>query len=167
MLRHECCGNTAARADLGVSTVTSPPPLARQPISCYYYACDLSYFDVVLCPSSSQISPDPLNALSLRSLGFSKSPPLKNPRSANAREYRGDGSDDCGSTGVYTTLYRRCRPRVCWCGCCTLLRCAATSSCRCTTPRCECRRPQSTTTSTANCSSTSAAASTTTGPPAA
>jgi len=26
-----------------------PPPLARQPISCYYYACDLSYFDVVLC----------------------------------------------------------------------------------------------------------------------
>jgi len=30
-------------------------PLARQPISCYYYVCDLSYFDVVLCPSSSQI----------------------------------------------------------------------------------------------------------------
>ena len=26
--------------------------LAWQPISCYYYACDLSYFDVVLCPSS-------------------------------------------------------------------------------------------------------------------
>jgi len=30
-------------------------PLARQPISCYYYVCDLSYFDVVLCPSSSLI----------------------------------------------------------------------------------------------------------------
>jgi len=29
-------------------------PLARQLISCYYYACNLSYFDVVLCPSSSQ-----------------------------------------------------------------------------------------------------------------
>jgi len=35
--------------------VTLVTPLARQPISCYYYACDLSYFDVVLCPSSSQI----------------------------------------------------------------------------------------------------------------
>jgi len=51
------------------------------------------YFDVVLCPSSSQIvatlkfhsplSPDPLNARLLRSLGFPKSPPLKNPRPAN------------------------------------------------------------------------------------
>jgi len=30
-------------------------PLARQPISYYYDACDISYFNVVLCPSSSQI----------------------------------------------------------------------------------------------------------------
>jgi len=63
--------------------LVTPPlvtPLARQPISCYYYACDLSYFNVVLCPSSS---PDPLNVHSLRSLGFPKSTPSKNPRSAN------------------------------------------------------------------------------------
>jgi len=40
----------------GVTRVTiQPPPLTRQPITCYYYACDLSYFDVVLCPSTSQI----------------------------------------------------------------------------------------------------------------
>ena len=31
----------------------------------------------------SPVSPDPVNARSLRSLGFPKSPPLKNPRSAN------------------------------------------------------------------------------------
>ena len=31
----------------------------------------------------SVVSPDPLNACSLCSLGFPKSPPLKNPRSAN------------------------------------------------------------------------------------
>ena len=66
----------------GSRGVTShpPPPLARQPISCYYYAYDLSYFDVVLCPSSS---PDPLNARSLRSLAFPKSPTLKKSRSAS------------------------------------------------------------------------------------
>ena len=95
-----------------------PPPLARQPISCYYYACDLSYFAVVCallepnpgdataprsyvqllyrpdysqCPNSqtlkfhSPVSPDPLNARSLRSLGFPKSPPSKNPRSATVK----------------------------------------------------------------------------------
>jgi len=70
--------------------------VARQPISCYYYACDFSYFEVVLCPSSlSQImttnaqipfsrgSPDPLNARSRRLLGFPKSPTfIKKPRSA-------------------------------------------------------------------------------------
>ena len=39
----------------GVTTVTSHPPPMRQPISCYYYVCDLSYFDVVFCPSTSQI----------------------------------------------------------------------------------------------------------------
>jgi len=53
--------------------------VTRVTISCYYYACDLSYFDGVLCPSSNQIhspvSPHPLNARSLRSLGFPKSPP--------------------------------------------------------------------------------------------
>ena len=72
-------------ADLGgVTRVTSHPPLARQPVSCYYYVCDLSYFDVVLCPSLSHIlaisfsrKPSPLNARSLRSLGFPKSPPSK------------------------------------------------------------------------------------------
>jgi len=70
-------------ADLGVTRVTSHLPLTRQPISCYYYACDLSYFDVVLCHSSSRIhfpvSPDPFNARLLCSLGF----PSKNSRSAN------------------------------------------------------------------------------------
>ena len=100
-----------------MTRVTSHP-LARQPISCYYYACDWSYFDVVLCSTSSllatplhqevtfsyytdltirtvksdcslissfhsPVSPDPLNARSLLSLRFPKSPPLKNPRSAN------------------------------------------------------------------------------------
>ena len=44
----------------GVTRVTNHP-LARQPISYYYYACDLSYFDVVLCPSSSQILATPLH----------------------------------------------------------------------------------------------------------
>ena len=42
------CARTRGRSR-GVIRVT------RQPISCYYYACDLSYFDVVLWPSSSQI----------------------------------------------------------------------------------------------------------------
>ena len=41
--------------------MTSHPPLERQPISCYYYACDLGCFDVVLCPSASQILPTPLH----------------------------------------------------------------------------------------------------------
>jgi len=52
-----------SRADLGGdSRVTSHlPPLERQTISCYYYACDLSCFDVVLCPSASQILPTPLH----------------------------------------------------------------------------------------------------------
>ena len=35
--------------------LVTPSPPARQPISYYYYVCDLSYFDVVLWPSSSQI----------------------------------------------------------------------------------------------------------------
>ena len=72
-------------------------PLAWQPISCYYYACDLSYFDVVLCPSSTQIlatsaqisfSRKPrLPRCSLASLVWlPTSPPLKNPRSANDYE---------------------------------------------------------------------------------
>jgi len=36
---------TEPGADLGgVTRVTShPPPMARQPISCYYYACDLTH----------------------------------------------------------------------------------------------------------------------------
>jgi len=44
--------------------------------------------DYSQCPNSptlkfhSPVSPDPLNARSLRSLGFPKSPPSKNPRSA-------------------------------------------------------------------------------------
>ena len=66
-------------------------PVARQPISYYYYyACD----NLFRCRSlpflepnrqtlkfHSPVSPDPLN---VRSFGFPKSPPLKNPRSANA-----------------------------------------------------------------------------------
>ena len=77
-----------------MTRVTSHPPLARQPISCYYYACDLSYFDVVLCPSSSQILATPLHqevTFSYQprppqcSLEFPKSPPQKNPGSANAQ----------------------------------------------------------------------------------
>ena len=49
-----------------------------RPISCYYYACDLSYFDVVLTHLNAQISStDPINARWLRSLGFPKSPPIK------------------------------------------------------------------------------------------
>ena len=64
---HKVCwiSHKYAGADLGrVTRVTSHPPLARQPISRYYYACDLSYFDVVLCPSSSQILATPLHARS-------------------------------------------------------------------------------------------------------
>ena len=46
---------------------------------CYYcYACDSQTLKF-----HSPISPDPLNARSLRSLGFPKSPPLKTPRSDN------------------------------------------------------------------------------------
>ena len=69
----------------GSRRVTSHP-LARQPISCYYYACDLSYFDVVNSQTlkfHSPVSPDPLNACLLRSLGFPEAPPVKNSRSAN------------------------------------------------------------------------------------
>jgi len=51
-----------AGADLGgVTKVTSHPPGAAVYISCYYYACELSYSDVVLCPSSSQILATPLH----------------------------------------------------------------------------------------------------------
>jgi len=76
-----------AGADLGsdqLGWLVSPWRGSLQCISCYYYACDLSYFDVVVCPSSSQtlkfhspVSPDALNARLLRSFGFPKSPPLK------------------------------------------------------------------------------------------
>jgi len=74
----------------------SSHPLARQPISCYYYACDLSYFDFVLCPSSSQIlatnfqisfsrkSRPPQCSLASLAEVSKVTPPLKNPRSANA-----------------------------------------------------------------------------------
>jgi len=44
----------SAEADLGEWLEWLVTPLVWQPISCYY-ACDLSYFDVILCPSSSQI----------------------------------------------------------------------------------------------------------------
>jgi len=50
-----------SRADLGGDSRVTSHPLERQPISCYYYACDLSCFDVVLCPSASQILPTPLH----------------------------------------------------------------------------------------------------------
>jgi len=84
----------------GVTRVTSHPP-ARQPISCYYYACDFNYFDVVLCHSSSQILATPLHqevtfsyytdlTIAIDRYEQSKArvpnvtpPPLKNHRSAN------------------------------------------------------------------------------------
>ena len=47
-------------ADPGVTRVTSHTHLAWQPILCFH-ACDLSYFDVVLCPSSGQILATPLH----------------------------------------------------------------------------------------------------------
>ena len=76
-----------AGADLGGMTmVTSHPhPLARQPISTsvLLLCVLLNYFDVILCPSSSQISPDP-SMLACFARWGSQSPPLKNPRSANA-----------------------------------------------------------------------------------
>ena len=61
-------------------------------VTCYYYACDLSYFDVVLCPSLSQIlatnaqisfscKPRPTQCLLAQ---VPKVTPSKNPRSANA-----------------------------------------------------------------------------------
>ena len=70
-----------------------PRPLVRQPISCYYYVRDLSYFDVVFCPSSSQIlaisfsrKPKPPKC-SLASLTqvpkVNSKSSSKNPRSAN------------------------------------------------------------------------------------
>jgi len=52
--RHSPAGFPSRGGSRGVTRVTSHPPGAAA-ISCYYYACDLSYFDVVLCPSSSQI----------------------------------------------------------------------------------------------------------------
>jgi len=76
---------TDTGADLeGVTKVTSHPPLARQPISCYYYACDVSYFDVnsQTLKLHAPVSPDPLNARSLRSLGFLYKildPPMQTP----------------------------------------------------------------------------------------
>jgi len=63
-----------------VTKVTSHPPPGAA-----------AYFILLLCviitlqtlKFHSPVSLDPLNARSLRSLGFPKSPPLKNPRSAN------------------------------------------------------------------------------------
>jgi len=47
---------TTVRCNYKVQYMLSGADLgARQPISCYYYACDLCYFDVVLCHSSRQI----------------------------------------------------------------------------------------------------------------
>jgi len=76
--------------EVGIPPIHHWTPLARQPISCYYYACDLSCFDVVLCPFSSRIlATNAQISLSRKprppqcSLGFPKSPPLKNSRSAN------------------------------------------------------------------------------------
>jgi len=52
-----------ALADLGgVIRVTSHPPGAAAYFMLFIYcACDLSYFDVVLCPSWSQILATPLH----------------------------------------------------------------------------------------------------------
>ena len=44
----------------GVTRVTShPPPPARQPVSCYYYARDLSYFDITNAQLSYSRKPRP------------------------------------------------------------------------------------------------------------
>jgi len=83
VLRLRCTYNSRG-GSRGVTRVTSHPPLTRQPVSCYYYACDLSYFDVVLCPSSSQI---PQCLLSSLARVPKVTPPLKNPRSANVLCY--------------------------------------------------------------------------------
>ena len=81
-----------------MTRVTSHPPwrVFRKTFSVkthkrYYYVCDLSYFDVVLCPSSSQIPaisfsrklrPPQCSLASLARVS-TKVTPLKNPRSAN------------------------------------------------------------------------------------
>jgi len=49
----------------------------------------------------SPVSPDPLNARSIRSLGFPKSPPLKNPRYANVILY-----GPCRITLAYLGFFR-------------------------------------------------------------
>ena len=87
-----------AGADLGGVTITIVTPPGAAAYFMLLLCVRLKLFDVVLCPSLSQIlatplhppslrsviSPDPLNARSLRSLGFPKSPlALKTPRSAN------------------------------------------------------------------------------------
>ena len=71
---HPMYSRLVSGANLGGWLGRLVTPLARQPISWYYYACDLSYFDVVLCRSSSHIpatslhqevtfSSDPLNGM--------------------------------------------------------------------------------------------------------
>jgi len=69
--------------------MTSYPPGA----AAYFMLllCVKAIYTFLIMPTfylkNAQISfsrkPDPLNARSLRSLGFPKSPPLENPRSAN------------------------------------------------------------------------------------
>jgi len=54
--------------------VTSQPPSAAAYFMLLFISQTLKFH--------SPVSPDPLNARSLRLLGFPKSPPLKNPRSA-------------------------------------------------------------------------------------
>ena len=66
-------------------------PLARQPMSCYYYVCDLSYFDVVLCPSSSQILATPL-ALVIVIYAFAKSTSEK--KQTKSRAFYSDSGYD-------------------------------------------------------------------------
>ena len=57
------------------------PPRAKSPL---HQEVTFSYYtDLTIAKFHSPVSPDPLSARWLRSLGFLKSAPLKNPRSAN------------------------------------------------------------------------------------
>jgi len=80
-------GCVLAGADLGVTRVTSHPPPWRGSLFHVIIMRVTEVISMSFCapPRAKSFSckPSPLNARSLRSLGFSKSPPLKNPRSAN------------------------------------------------------------------------------------
>ena len=61
------------------------PSLSPFPFLAHFHFFQFSplFHVIVKLKFHSPVSPDPITARSLRSLGFPKSPPLKNPRSAN------------------------------------------------------------------------------------